>query len=90
MSAQIVSRENFGEHCATFDPVVDSFDSDDYKVSRSVTHHVKMDDTKAFAYSRYFASPADEITVFGESSDLLNSHELVVCGSCPFRYHRSI
>jgi hypothetical protein len=50
MFAQVVSRQNFSEHYAAFDPLVDSFDSYDYKLSRSVTHHLRMDDTKTFAY----------------------------------------
>jgi hypothetical protein len=33
MFAQVVSRQNFSEHYAAFDPLVDSFDSYDYKLS---------------------------------------------------------
>jgi hypothetical protein len=49
MFARIVSTQNSSEHYAAFDPLVDSFDSDDYKLSRSVTHHLRMDDKKTFA-----------------------------------------
>lgn len=50
MSAQIVSRQSLSGRYAAFDPSVDSRDSADYKMSRSVTHHVKTNDTKTFAY----------------------------------------
>jgi len=69
MSAQMAPKENFCNRCAAFDPLVDSFESDDYKVSRSVTHHVKINGKKTLAYWKYFASPADETALLGMSSD---------------------